>query len=167
MAVLPVQATSMGPSLFSSEDVTSDESSSSSSPLQWGRAYSARKTSGPTGGMPVGNRTSMGPSLFSSEDCFVACLRLGVGPTSMGPSLFSSEDVISFTRWDFRKSQLQWGRAYSARKTKTERVQRLLRVRFNGAELIQLGRPATHRSPATHGSSFNGAELIQLGRPNP
>ena len=108
--------------------------------LQWGRAYSARKTKTETQEVVTYEVASMGPGLFSPEDpdspapiettprsfngagliqpgrlSWQDCSWPATG-ASMGPGLFSPEDVGPYVV-QFRNNMLQWGRAYSARKT--------------------------------------------------
>ncbi len=82
----------MWPGLFSPEDRSTDDYDCASHELQWGRAYSARRT---------------------RPERIHGVLEVAA---SMGPGLFSPEDY-THTVWAYCNCRLQWGRAYSARRT--------------------------------------------------
>ncbi len=65
---------------------------------------------------PVLLDTSMGPGLFSPEDKSTVHLVVRHVITSMGPGLFSPEDLCT-AKPAAAAPALQWGRAYSARRT--------------------------------------------------
>ena len=59
----------------------------------------------------------MGPGLFSPDDGNNVGEGFGAHRASMGPGLFSPDDAIPAAVRFLMRTELQWGRAYSARMT--------------------------------------------------
>ena len=132
---------SMGPCFISTEDAATFGIPCKVSPLQWGRASSARKTTGGTAAATItlarfngavlhqhGRRlilfqlrrdhvASMGPCFISTEDKVAFDTCYGYVLASMGPCFISTEDAMNLADSD-PDGWLQWGRASSARKTR-------------------------------------------------
>ena len=84
--------------------------------LQWGRAYSARKTAAEHQRQLQQQRASMGPGLFSPED------KLRTYGKEYSATRFNGAGLVQPGRlgiaaFEFVRTRLQWGRACSARKT--------------------------------------------------
>ena len=82
----------------------------------------------------------------------------------MGPLLFRAEDQ-ELDRDDRGRILLQWGRSCSERKTIRRPLRLLAEIGgFNGAALVQSGRPVPMRRWTRDTWCFNGAALVQSGR---
>ncbi len=138
----PTVIASMGPLLFRAEDEKLETAVGRLESLQWGRSCSERKTRLSLAiSCPHLLEASMGPLLFRAEDTVDRDRDKDLIPASMGPLLFRAEDALMFVRWLFSDS-LQWGRSCSERKTRNTILGRWPALSsFNGAALVQSGRP--------------------------
>ena len=131
---------SMGPLLFRAEDVVEVAAGGFFRVGFNGAALvqSGRPDPGSTEEIPKG--ASMGPLLFRAEDSRDHHLLLPPSAASMGPLLFRAEDPCGSSPATIAAD------------------------RFNGAALVQSGRPEPDRSVVHHRTGFNGAALVQSGR---
>ena len=106
--------------------------------LQWGRAFSARKTADSRDREYIGGGASMGPGVFSPED----------PPRQAAPAA---------------QPQLQWGRAFSARRTSDKVQDGLEATRLQWGRAFSARRTTVLLRSGLHHPSFNGAGRFQPG----
>ena len=126
--------------------------------LQWGRASSARKTSRRTNSRAPTCCCFNGAVLHQHGRPLVGGEASQVSDdASMGPCFISTEDVL-YLRMSRDSQEVQWGRASSARKTRSHHKG------GSGGVSLQWGRASSARKTITTGVPAHLREMLQWGR---
>ncbi len=137
---LCVSAASMGPALFTRENLLALMWHSSTITLQWGPRCSRGKTWDRSALSSKGRVASMGPALFTRENA----------------------DRAKSTK---RPPTLQWGPRCSRGKTLPRNEHSASRSRFNGARVVHAGKRDSSAQWADFAAErFNGARVVHAGK---
>ena len=151
----------MGPRLLSRGKPKGECPKFSTSPLQWGRDFSAAESRASDGRTDSAFGASMGPRLLSRGKLESQTEGMRQYAASMGPRLLSRGKLCQSDQPIDRAHGLQWGRDFSAAESLDDKPTCRCSACFNGAATSQPRKAATVRLGLWNEYSFNGAATSQ------
>ena len=154
---------SMGPCFISTEDTDRPEIQTEASGASMGPCFISTEDTDQCRCHNQASTASMGPCFISTEDA--SCISPTFYVSSFNGAVLHQHGRPELCEISGELGGLQWGRASSARKTRSSpQLSGRLVHGFNGAVLHQHGRPPCNSPKGTRTQSFNGAVLHQHGR---